>query len=103
MAAVVQQGKLLMPVDVFEGKARTRLDVMTDGSFYIGNTLMSDAPNLRIAVVKWDDKQLVCEVNNPTDKDIDAKIWSAAQLQDRSKVQDKVSVGAGQSKIITIK
>ncbi|MFG0250644.1 MAG: hypothetical protein ACF8OB_17300 [Phycisphaeraceae bacterium JB051] len=102
-AAVVQQGKLLMPVDVFEGKARTRLDVMIDGSFYIGNTLMSDAPNLRIAVVKWDDKQLVCEVNNPTDKDIDAKIWSAAQLQDRSKVQGKVSVGAGQSKIITIK
>lgn len=101
-AGVVQQGKLVMPVDVYEGKARTRLDVMLDGPFYIGNILMADAPNLRIAVVKWDDKQLVCEVNNTTDKDIDAKIWSATPLQDRCKVQSNVKIGAGQSKIITL-
>jgi len=68
----VIRGGRLEPVDVFEGKARARLDMAKAGDFYIGNTITATDANLRIGVLKWDDGKIRLEINNPTDAPITA-------------------------------
>ncbi|MFG0247611.1 MAG: hypothetical protein ACF8OB_01900, partial [Phycisphaeraceae bacterium JB051] len=100
-AAVVKQGKIEMPIDVFEGQAIARLDVMQPGSFYIGNTLLSDQSQLNLGIIKWDAAQLVCEVNNPTDQDLQAEIWTAGALKDHVQIRKQIQIKAGTSQTLT--
>jgi hypothetical protein len=101
-AALVRDGALGDEVAVYEGKAYARLDVGRTGGFYVGNVVLSDAPNLRIGLLSWTADACTVEVNNPTDSDLTAAIWTAPQVKDRSAGRAQVTVKAGNSQTVTL-
>jgi hypothetical protein len=99
-AAVIRPGQAPDPIDVFEGKARARLDVTQAGPFYIGNTLVADNPRLRLAVLEWTGNSITLEVHNPTDTAIKTVIHTVPQVRDRFQMQREVEIPAGTTQII---
>ena len=94
-----EPGKDIKQVEVFEGKGIARLDVGRPGSFYIGNVIISDNQNLRINAghfAYWTDKKCPrLQVNNPTDSDIDAEVWTSPEVKDKAQGRAKFSIKAG--------
>jgi len=72
-AALIREGEMKQ-VDVFEGKARARLDVTKTGDFYIGNTIVAGDPALKIGLLRWKADGITLEVNNPTNKPIKTRV-----------------------------
>ncbi|HEY3396110.1 MAG TPA: hypothetical protein VGM19_00475 [Armatimonadota bacterium] len=101
-AALVREGALGAELAVFEGQAYARLDVSKTGAFYVGNVLVSDALNLRLALLNWTADACVVEVNNPTNADLQATIWTAPQVKDRYQGRTKVTVKAGTSQTVRL-
>lgn len=101
-AALVRGGALGPEVAVFEGQAYARLEVGKAGPFYVGNVLLSDQPNLRLGILNWTAEACVAEVNNPTDADLEANLWTAAGVKDRYQGRAKVTVKAGTSQTVRL-
>jgi hypothetical protein len=102
-AAVVRGGVPVEDIPVFEGIARARLDVGLAGAFYIGNTVLSDQPNLRVALLGWSTTACSVEVNNPTDSDMTATVRTALRVTGRFQGQTTITVKAGTSQIVHLK
>jgi len=96
-AALLRDGKFIEEVPVFEGKAYARLDVTKTGSFYIGNTVLCDAPKLRIGLLRWTSDGCEVELNNPTRADIEATVWTVPQVKGQFSGRTTVKVKAGSS------
>ncbi len=96
-AALVRDGSVIEDVPVFEGKAYARIDATKAGSFYVGNVILSDAPNLRVGLLRWTTDACEVELNNPTTADIEAKLWTTDQVRDRIQAKGTAVVKAGTS------
>ena len=90
-------------VSVFEDKAWARLDITKAGPFFFGNAVRADNPDLRIAIVKWTDKELVLELNNPTDSKVAAAVKTASEIKDRLQGTKSIELAPGSSKVVTWK
>ena len=101
-AALVRDGALGEEVAVYEGKAYARLDVGQAGGFYVGNVVLSDAPNLRLGLLSWTADACTVEVNNPTQHDLTASLWTAPQVKDRAAGRAQVTVKAGSEETVTL-
>jgi len=98
-AAVIRGGRL-EPVDVFEGKARARLDMAKAGDFYIGNTITATDANLRIGVLKWDDGGIRLEINNPTNAPITAIVRTVPAAVGLCPLEREITIPPGSSDTI---
>lgn len=90
-------------VSAFEDKAWARLDITKTGPFFFGNVVRADNPDLRIAIVKWTDKELVLELNNPTNHKMVTTIKTAIEIKDRFQVTKQAKLSPGSSKIVSWK
>jgi len=101
-AAVVRDGQVTDDFDVYEGKGVARLNVGVAGPFYIGNTVTATEPNLRIGLLRWTAAACDLEVNNPTDRAIDAEISTVAGLKERFNGRKSVRLPAGSSLLVKL-
>lgn len=99
-SAIIREGELKQ-VDVFEGKARARLDVGKTGNFYIGNTIVAGNPALKIAVLHWKSDRISLEINNPTNKPITTKIETLPAATGLLQHAWEVTIPPGTSQILT--
>jgi hypothetical protein len=79
----------------FEGKAWLRLDTSVSSTFYAGNLLLGDSPDLVLEVVKWTKDTIKIEVHNPTDREISATLSTPKEITTHKALQAKVRVPAG--------
>jgi len=88
---------------IFEKIARGKIDVTQKGPFYFGNLIIASNPNIKLAFASpWTEKQAIIEVNNPTNKEISCEISTPKAITGKIKIEKKVIIPAGQSKIITM-
>ena len=80
---------------VFEGKGFARLDVTKGGRFYAGNVITAQDPRLRLSIIRWDDKGIQIEANNPTGTEITALVETPKEIQKRYRLSAAVTVPAG--------
>ena len=87
-----------------EGKALLRLDVTKGGAFYLGNLLLADHPDVYLAFASaWGaDGEVKVEVTNPTDKAITTTIRAPDAIKDFRALKAKVTVMAGETRVITL-
>ncbi|NQU39393.1 MAG: hypothetical protein HQ523_05525 [Lentisphaerae bacterium] len=88
-------------ISVFENHGWARLDITRAGGFYAGNTLLSDVPSLRLALVKWTPDALVFEVNNVSDQAVRANVWTSPAISDRLQGCETLELAPGTSRIVT--
>ena len=63
-----------------DGTGYTTLDVSKDVTFYAGNFISADNPELFLNMESWTKDGISVEVNNPTDKEITATIQTPAEI-----------------------
>jgi hypothetical protein len=80
---------------VFEGRMWPRLDTSVAGSFYAGNLLIADNPDLVLEFVKWTRDTIKIEVHNPTDDAIAATISTPKEITTHKALKRRVVVPAG--------
>lgn len=90
-------GTFLQHMGVYTGVGYGVLENSKDTTFYAGNTLTATSPDLILAFTYWTDKEAGIEVNNPTDKEIKARITSPDAIKGNVKVDTEVTVPAGSS------
>jgi hypothetical protein len=93
------EGKM-EPVDVFEGRARARLDVTKPGDFQVGNVIQASDPNVRIGLLKWTADQCEVEAHNPTNKPVNVQIWTLEAVPKRFQCRWEMDIPAGTSVIL---
>jgi hypothetical protein len=86
------------PFSVFEDVAFGRLDVTGDGQFYFGNLLTASDQALCLALAsEWTDEGTVIAVHNPTEAEIEATIQSPPSIDDRMRIDLRVTIPPGAS------
>ena len=102
-AALLRDGAWVEEVSVFEGQAYARVDVTKPGAFYVGNTILADAPNLRIGLLRWTADTCEVELNNPSTADIATAVWTAPEVKANFQGRAQVTVKAGTSLTVALK
>ncbi len=74
------QGEKPVPQFDLDGTGYTTLDVSKDVTFYAGNFISADNPNLFLNVESWSKDVISVEVHNPTDKEITATLRTPAEI-----------------------
>ena len=83
---------------VLDGVGLARLQIDADRTFYVGNLLLCDNPDLRLAfAAPWTEDAIQVEAHNPTDAEITTTIRTPAAIAGRCRINQKVTVPAGQS------
>ena len=101
-ASLIWNGTMAEEIPVFEGKAYVRLDTTKTGNYYVGNVILSDATNLRIAILRWSKDACEVEVNNPTRSDITASVWTCPEAREMLQGRAKATIKAGTSLVLKL-
>jgi hypothetical protein len=96
-SGIWKEGEEIKYFGVFEGKGITKIDIKNGGKFYAGNLIFSDNMDLRLNIVKWDKNEIIIEVNNPTEREIEANIETPDEITDKYKLKEKIIVPSGSS------
>jgi len=75
--------------------AYTTVDASKDVSFYAGNFVLADSPELILNIEAWTPDRITVEVSNPTDKPISASVRTPAAIGGLKALNAKVAVPAG--------
>ena len=84
-------------IGVFDDVGYAALDNSSDVQFYAGNTLTASDPALELSYTLWTAKEAGIEVNNPTDKEIKARLTSPKAIAGKFRVDTTVTVPPGSS------
>ena len=82
---------------VFEGNGILKIDLRKSRKFYAGNLIIPDNTKLRLNIINWNKTGILIEVNNPTDKEINALIETSEQIKERYRLKEKITITAGTS------
>jgi len=87
----------LVPFGVFEEGGWALLDVKRGGPFYAGNLLIADDVRLRMSIINWTADGILIEVNNPTDGPLEAVVRTPAEITNRYRLRETISLEPGTS------
>jgi hypothetical protein len=96
-AAVWREDGSLQHFGVFEGQGIARLDVTKGGKFYAGNIIMADNPEIRLSVLRWDEKGITVEANNPMETDVETLIETPQEIAGKYRLSERVKIPAGRT------
>ena len=80
-----------------DGVGLTTLDVLWDASFYAGNLVLADQPDVSLNIEDWTADRIVVEAHNPTDAPLTVTLRTPAEITGLRRLEQRVTVPAGSS------
>jgi len=96
-----QPGRPISHFGTYEGAGWANIDISKGATFYVGNLVTCDRPELKISVPLWTKDRIFMQVNNPTGQEITATVKTPAAVNDHLQFTKQITVPAGSSIDVT--